>query len=152
VVVSRTHDSTAKSDPQSIERGVRQILADKVCGAYLGMWLLVAEHLRLGTWDILLDWTAQRSERVEPRLALQLVHEAALCVAGLRAVRSLPQASFGLLQGLPFLACDTAIHQLLASHRRASAAVAVRFGAEATRPGRLQRQGADHRPASLPQS
>lgn len=92
---------------------MRQALADKVCGSHLGLWLLVPEHLRLGTWDLLLAWTGAPAERVEPRLALQLVHEAALCVAGLRAARSLPQASFGLLQGLPFLASDLAIHQLL---------------------------------------
>ncbi len=116
VVVSRSHSSTAKSDPQSLERGVRQLLADKVCGGHLGMWLLVPEHLRLGTWELLLGWTGQGPERVEPRLALQLVHEASLCVAGLRAARALPQASFGLLQGLPFLASDVAIHQLLGAH------------------------------------
>jgi hypothetical protein len=116
VVASRAHDGTAKSDPQSIERGVRQVLADKVCGGHLGLWLLVPEHLRLGTWELLLGWTGQPGQRLEPRLALQLVHEAALCVAGLRAVRSLPQVSFGLLQGLPFLASDQAVHQLLACH------------------------------------
>src|SRR5262249_50070245 len=71
---------------------------------------------RLGTWGLLLDWTQQPPQRVEPRLAMQLVHEAALCVAGLRASRSLPQASFGLLHGLPFLASDLAIHQLLGAH------------------------------------
>jgi hypothetical protein len=95
---------------------VRQILADKVCGNYLGLWLLVPEHLRLGTWDLLLHWTGQPPQRVEPRLALQLVHESAVCVAGLRAARSLPQASFGLLQGLPFQATDRAVHQLLGAH------------------------------------
>jgi hypothetical protein len=100
---------------------VRQALADKVCGCYLGLWLLVPEHLRLGSWDLLLGWTNQPGERVEPRLALQLVHEAALCVSGLRASRSLPQASFGLLQGLPFLAADVAIHQLLGTHSVADA-------------------------------
>lgn len=121
VVAARAHDGTAKSDPRSLERGVRQILADKVTGSHLGLWLLAPEHLRLGTWDLLLGWTAQAPERVEPRLALQLVHEAALCVAGLRAARSLPQTSFGLLQGLPFMASDTAIHQLLGSHTVAQA-------------------------------
>jgi hypothetical protein len=100
---------------------VRQALADKVCGAHLGLWLLVPEHLRLGTWDLLLAWTGQPPERVEPRLALQLVHEAALCVAGLRAARSLPQTGFGLLQGLPFLASDLAVHQLLGAHTVAEA-------------------------------
>src|SRR5439155_19807735 len=81
-----------------------------------GLWLLVPEHLRLGTWDLLLGWTGQAPGRAEPRLALQLVHEAALCVAGLRQARSLPQVSFGLLQGLPFMASDVAIHQLLGTH------------------------------------
>ena len=100
---------------------MRQALADRVCGSYLGLWLLVPEHLRLGTWDLLLGWTGQHAARVEPRLALQLVHEAALCVSGLRASRSLPQASFGLLQGLPFLASDVAIHQLLGAHGVADA-------------------------------
>src|SRR5207245_8502584 len=34
VVASRTANGTAKSDPQSLERGVRQILADKVTGSH----------------------------------------------------------------------------------------------------------------------
>jgi hypothetical protein len=45
------------------------MLADKVSGDLAGVWLLVAEHLRLGTWDLLCGWTGQPSERVEPRLA-----------------------------------------------------------------------------------
>jgi hypothetical protein len=114
-VAARRHDRDARCDAQSLERGVRQLLADKVAGAHLGLWLLVPEHLRLGTWDLLLAWTGQAPEAVEPRLALQLVHEAALCVAGLRAARSLPQSNFGLVNGLPFLASDPAIHQLLAA-------------------------------------
>ncbi len=46
------------ADPTSIERGVRQLLADKVNGNLVGLWLLVPEHLRLGTWDLLCGWTA----------------------------------------------------------------------------------------------
>jgi hypothetical protein len=115
-VAARLYNRSEPSDPQSLERGVRQLLADKVCGSHLGLWLLVPEHLRLGTWELLRNWTGQPTQRVEPRLALQLVHESALCIAGLRAVRALPQASFGLLQGLPFLAADVAIHQLLGTH------------------------------------
>jgi len=65
-------------DPTSLERGVRQLLADKVCGNLVGLWLLIPEHLRLGTWDLLCGWTGQSGSRPEPRLALQLVHEAAL--------------------------------------------------------------------------
>jgi hypothetical protein len=57
-------------DPLSIERGVRQRLADKILDNMAGLWLLVPEHLRLGTWDLLRSWTRQPTERIEPRLAL----------------------------------------------------------------------------------
>ena len=59
--------------------------------------------------------------RVEPRLALQLVHEAALCATGLRQKRTLSQKGFELANGLPFVATDQAIHQLLATHTVANA-------------------------------
>jgi hypothetical protein len=101
-------------DAASIERGVRQLLADKVSGHLVGMWLLVAEHLRLGTWDLLCGWTGKSPERVEPRLALQLVHEAALCTTGIRSDRTLTnRGGFELTNGLPFVASDVAIHELL---------------------------------------
>ena len=90
------------------------MLADKVSGDLAGVWLLVAEHLRLGTWDLLCGWTGQPPERAEPRLALQLVHEAAVCTAGIRAERTLhSRCGFELANGLPFVAADTTIHQLL---------------------------------------
>lgn len=95
---------------------MRQLLADKVSGNLVGLWLLVPEHLRLGTWDLLCGWTGQAGERVEPRLALQLVHEAALCSPGSRHPRTLSQKGFELTCGLPFLASDRAIHELLRAH------------------------------------
>jgi hypothetical protein len=108
-------------DPASLERALRQLLADKVSSSNLGLWLLVPEHLRLGTWDLLLGWSRQAGERVEPRLALQLVHEAALCTTGIRARRTLTQRGFALSNGLPFIAADVAIHELLAAHTIAEA-------------------------------
>jgi hypothetical protein len=108
-------------DPASLERGVRQLLADKVSGNLVGLWLLVPEHLRLGTWDLLCGWSGQPGGRVEPRLALQLVHEAALCNTGLRHRRALSQRGFELANGLPFVASDVAIHCLLAEHTMAEA-------------------------------
>jgi hypothetical protein len=99
-----------------MERGVRQLLADKISGNMVGLWLLIPEHLRLGTWDLLCGWSGQSGDRVEPRLALQLVHEAALCSTGLRQQRSLSQRGFELANGLPFVASDGAIHHLLAEH------------------------------------
>jgi hypothetical protein len=105
------------------------MLADKVSGNMFGLWLLVAEHLRLGTWDMLCTWSGQDSARVEPRLALQLVHEAALCVIGVREQRSLSQRGFELLNGLPFVASDLAVHQMLESRTVADAsALQVQLG------------------------
>jgi hypothetical protein len=104
------------SDPRAIESGVRQSLADKVSGNLVGLWLLIPEHLRLGTWDLLCGWCGQPSECVWPRLALQLVHESALCLTGLRDARALRQRGFELANGLPFLASDISIHELLSGH------------------------------------
>ena len=112
---SRKRTKVEAGDPRSIERGIRQLLANKVTGNLAGVWLLVAEHLRLGTWDLLCGWTGQPTERVEPRLAMQLVHEAAVCTAGIRADRTVHQrGGFELANGLPFVATDVAVHELLA--------------------------------------
>lgn len=108
-------------DTTSIERGIRQLLANKVSGTMVGIWLLVPEHLRMGTWDLLCGWTKKSTPQVEPRLALQLVHEAALCVTGVRQARSLSQKGFELANGLPFVATDKAIHELLDAHTVAEA-------------------------------
>ena len=120
--VSRKRCKVRDCDPASIERGVRQLLADKASGNLAGIWLLVAEHLRLGTWDLLCGWTGKSPERVEPRLALQLVHEAAVCTRGIRAERTLhDRAGFELANGLPFVATDQAIHWLLGERTVAQA-------------------------------
>ncbi len=94
---------------------MRQLLADKVSGNLAGVWLLLPEHLRLGTWDLLCGWTGRPTERVEPRLAMQLVHEAAICTTGIRSDRTLhTRGGFELANGLSFVATDIAIHELLA--------------------------------------
>jgi hypothetical protein len=114
VRATRDHTKQVLCDAASIERGIRQLLADKVSGHLVGLWLLVAEHLRLGTWDLLCGWTGKPAERVEPRLALQVVHEAALCTRGIRSDRTLTnRGGFELVNGLPFIAGDVAIHDLL---------------------------------------
>ena len=95
---------------------MRQRLADKISGNQVGIWLLVPEHLRLGTWDLLLGWSGQPAQRVEPRLALHLVNEAALCLCSQRRGRTLSQKGFELANGLPFVPTDQAIHDLLESH------------------------------------
>jgi hypothetical protein len=95
----------------------------------VGLWLLIPEHIRLGTWDLLCQWSGQPSERVEPRLALQMVHEAALCVTGVRETRCLSQRGFEVANGLPFVASDQAIHDLLDAHTvQESEALQVKLG------------------------
>lgn len=101
------------SDPRSLERNVRQLFANKISGTMVGLWLLVPEHLRLGTWDLVCRYSGETSDRVDPRLTLQLVHEAALCVTGIRQARTLSQKGFEVLNGLPFVASDSAIHSFL---------------------------------------
>jgi hypothetical protein len=118
---TRRRQRLEPSDPGSIERGVRQLLADKVSGTLVGIWLLVPEHLRLGTWDLALQWTRRSASTLEPRLVLQLIHESALCLAGVRRDRSLSQRGFELANGLPFMATDQAMHDLLATHTVAEA-------------------------------
>jgi hypothetical protein len=96
-------------------------LADKISGNQVGLWLLVPEHLRLGTWDLLGAWSGARPEEVAPRLALQIIHEAALCHCNLRSGRTLSQKGFEVANGLPWVASDPAIHELLAAHTVADA-------------------------------
>jgi hypothetical protein len=107
---------TEPCDPASLERQVSQLLADKISGNQVGIWLLAPEHLRLGTWDLLCAWSQCSGASLWPRLGLHLVHEAALCVSGLRTERSLTQKGFELSNGLPFVPTDYAIHELLATH------------------------------------
>lgn len=105
-----------------MERQVRQLLADKISGNLLGLWLLVPEHLRLGTWDLLRTWSGDSDDQaLAPRLALHLVHEAALCRPTLRADRSLRHKGFELANGLPYLPTDGALHDLLEAHTVAQA-------------------------------
>jgi hypothetical protein len=154
---------------------VRQFLADKAMGNLAGTWLLVPELLRLGAWDLVCGWTARPPERVEPRLALQLIHEAALCRTGLRYRRALNQRVFEVVNGLPFLATDAAIHDLLGARtvadslrlqvalgkvRRASGhfrgrLLAVdphRVRSSSKRHMRLHRQGSGERPSKVAQT
>jgi len=108
------------------------MLADKVAGNLVGVWLLVPEHLRLGTWDLLGGWTAPPADDLPRRLAMQLIHESALCLTGLRQQRCLNHKGFELANGLPFVATDVAIHRVLndvlALERHRPALVAPRGG------------------------
>jgi hypothetical protein len=114
---TRHRQRVIDASPQNLEREVRQLLADKVSGNLVGLWLLVPEHLRLGTWDLLRTWTGDDPvDTLASRLALHLIHEAALCRPSLRYSRSLRHKGFELANGLFFLPSDLAIHDLLDAH------------------------------------
>ena len=102
------------ADERSIEREVRQLLCNKISGNFVGIWLLIAEHLRLGAWDLLRHWSGKDSAHVEPRIGLQLVHEAALCIAGKRQKRTLGQQGFEVANGHMTMAliAQASIHML----------------------------------------
>jgi len=94
----------------------RELLAQKVSGTLLGTWLLIPEHLRIGSWDLLESWTGDSFSGIKPRLALQMVHESSLCATGIRQTRSLCHQGFELANGLPYIATDEEIHYLLNEH------------------------------------
>jgi hypothetical protein len=119
---TKTENEATHVTAVSIERDVRQLLADKINGTLVGLWLLVPEHLRLGSWDLLQGWSGTtETMALPPRLGLQLIHEAALCLNGIRQKRSLRHKGFEVLNGLPFVASDHAVHALLNERTMADA-------------------------------
>ena len=95
---------------------MRQLLANKVSGNMVGIWLLVPELLRLGAWDLLRGWSGDgRLGGVGPRLALHLVNEAALGSFP-RQRTVLSQKGVELANGLSFVPSDKTVHELLAAH------------------------------------
>ena len=126
------------------------MLADKVSGNLAGVWLLVAEHMRLGTWDLLKGWTNSSNEQVEPRLALQVVNEAAVCTSGIRSQRTLNgRGGFELACGLPFVASDTAIHDLLdARSMERTIELQATLGANSKKHGAFSREITSYRSTS----
>jgi len=82
----------------------------------VGLWFLAAEHLRLGTWDLLKGFTASEDMDIAPRIAMQVVNEAALCQNRIRRKNYLTNQGFELVNGLSFLASDEQVHTLLNQH------------------------------------
>jgi len=106
-----------------VEREFRQLLSDKVNGTHVGLWLLLLPHLQLGSWDLVKAWCHESDDRsIEPRIAMQMIHESALCVSGVRQMRTLRQKGFEALHGLPFVASDQTIHEILDKHTMSDAA------------------------------
>ena len=68
-----------KVNKHGIERFFRESLSKKVSGTLVGLWFLAAEHLRLGNWDLIKGYTGCTDTDIEPRIAMQIVNEAAMC-------------------------------------------------------------------------
>lgn len=105
----------AQVTPENNERYLREMLANKVSGSHMGLWLLVPEYLRLGAWD-LLRGLFPGSGDIPARLAMQTVNESALCINRIRRKDSLCHQGFSLVNGLSFLAADEPIHRILDSN------------------------------------
>jgi hypothetical protein len=92
------------------------MLAQKVSGTSAGLWLLVPEMLRLGLWDILKAWTGKEDTALEPKIALQMVNESALCTNRVRKQNSLGHQGFQLVNGMGRLVTDQQAHLLMDHH------------------------------------
>lgn len=93
------------------------MLSRKVSGTCAGSWLLVPELLRLGAWDLLKGWTGRGDMDFEPRIALQVVNESALCINRVRKKNSLGHQGFQLVNGMGRLVTDEQVHLLLNKHK-----------------------------------
>jgi len=113
---TKRHNRKKTLTPKVNEREFREILSKKVSGTTTGMWLLIPGLLKLGAWDILKAWTGKSDADIEPRIALQLVNESALCVNRVRRKSSLSNQGFSLLSGMGSLISDEQVHQLLDNH------------------------------------
>lgn len=82
----------------------------------MGLWFLAAEHLRLGSWDLIKGYTGSGDADIGPRIAMQIVNEAAICKNRVRRSNYISHQGFELLNGLGFLATDMQVHELLDKH------------------------------------
>jgi len=99
-----------------VERSFRENLSKKISGTLVGLWFLVVEHLRLGNWDLIKGYTGCSDADIEPRIAMQIVNEAALCSNRVRNNNYITHQGFELLNGLGFLVTDVQVHDLLDKH------------------------------------
>lgn len=102
--------------PRDNEREFRQMLAQKVSGTSVGIWLLIPELIRLGAWDIIKGWTQKEDMNLAPRIAMQVINESALCINRVRRKNSLGHQGFELANGMGRLVTDEQVHLLLNNH------------------------------------
>ena len=87
----------------------------------VGLWFLAAEHLRLGSWDLLKGYAGGDDLDISPRIAMQIVNEAAICKNRVRKNNYISHQGFELLNGLSFLASDVEVHNFFDEHTVAQA-------------------------------
>ena len=116
IIVSRRDTTTVKVSNESSERFFRENLSKKICGTLVGLWFLAAEHLRIGSWDLIKGYTRSMDSDIAPRIAMQIVNEAALCSNRIRKKSHITHQGFELLNGLGFLVTDEQVHDLLDKH------------------------------------
>ncbi len=107
---------SVKINAQNNERHFRQNLANKVSSTLVGLWFLVAEHLRLGSWDLIKGYTGCQDCDIEPRIAMQIVNESGICKNRVRRKNYITHQGFELLNGLGFLASDEEAHVFFNKH------------------------------------
>ena len=101
---------------QSNERNFRENLSNKVSCTLVGLWFLAAEHLRLGSWDLIKGYTGSQDYDIAPRIAMQIVNESALCKNRVRKKNYITHQGFELVNGLGFLVSDEEVHNFLNKH------------------------------------
>ncbi len=77
---------------------------------------MAAEHLRLGNWDLIKGYTGSTDADIEPRIAMQIVNEAAVCSTRVRKNNYITHQGFEAVNGLGFLVTDKQVHDLLNRH------------------------------------
>ena len=87
----------------------------------VGLWFLAAEHLRLGSWDLIKGYTGGENTSLGPRIAMQVVNESSLCKQRVRRKNYISHQGFDLLNGLGFLVTDELVHGMLADKTVAGA-------------------------------
>lgn len=116
IVQTKRTTVTLRQSPFDNERGVREMLARKVSGSCAGLWLLVPELQRLGAWQLLKGWTGGADSELDPRIALHMVCESALCTPRIRRKNALAHQGFSLAAGLAGLVSDSQVHRLCSGH------------------------------------
>jgi hypothetical protein len=96
-------------------------LSNKVSSTLVGLWFLAAEHLRLGSWDLVRGYTGGDNASLDPRIAMQMINEASMCKNRIRRKNYISHQGFELLNGLGFLATDEQVHGLLRGHTTSQA-------------------------------